>query len=171
LLNLLSPAFFHRKKIMTIRSLAAKFNKSIAEKLVPSRRKHTAAIKIWFDPEVNSELNREVAKSVCILGETVDISRSGLAFLVPAIRIQEKYLVGQERLLNVEIDLPNGKVSLQAMGRRYEKVGIHLSAEKFLVGVQIVKIDAANEEAYQYFLKNGSRNQKSSGSLAELGID
>lgn len=154
---------------MTIRNLVAKFNKSISEKLVPSRRKHIAAVKVWFDPEINSERNRELAKSSCILGETVDISRSGLAFVVPAIRIQEKYLVGQERRLNVEIDLPTGKVVLKAMGRRYQKVGIHLSTERFLVGAQILAMEGPDEEAYFHFLKNGRQVVKQSS--LELGID
>lgn len=154
---------------MTIRNLVAKFNRSLTGKLVPSRRKHTAAIKIWFEPEINSERNRELAKSACVLGETVDISRNGLAFLVPAIRIQEKYLVGQERRLNIEMDLPNGKVALKAIGRRYEKVGIHLSTERFLVGVQILEIDGADEESFMHFLKNGRRAVKRTS--LELGID
>ncbi|MEP6944898.1 MAG: PilZ domain-containing protein [Acidobacteriota bacterium] len=153
-----------------IRNLVAKLNKSLSERLVSSRRKHIAAIKIWFEPDIRTERNRELAKTACILGETVDISRSGLAFLVPNIRLQEKYLVGQERMLNIEIDLPNGKVSLQAMGRRYEKVGIHLSMEKFLVGAQIIKIEPADEESFSHFLKNGARGRKSAASL-ELGID
>lgn len=154
---------------MIIRNLVAKLNRSFSEKLVPSRRKHTAPMKIWFEPDINSERNRELAKSSCILGETVDISRNGFAFVTPAIRIQEKYLVGQERLLNVEIDLPSGKVTLQAMGRRYEKVGIHLSTERFLIGAEIIKIEEGDKDAYMHFLKNG-RGTKAAASL-ELGID
>lgn len=153
-----------------IRNAVAKLNKYFAERFVSSRRKHTAAIKIWFEPDINTERNRELAKAACILGETADISRSGLAFIVPNIRLQEKYLVGQERMLNIEIDLPNGKVALQAMGRRYEKVGVHLSMEKFLVGAQILKLEPSDEETFFHFLKNGNRSRKATVGL-ELGID
>ena len=154
---------------MTIRNLVAKFNATISEKMVPPRRKHNSAVKIWFEPEVNTERNRELAKSACILGETVDISRNGIAFIVPIIRLQEKYLVGQERRLNVEIDLPTGKVALQAVGQRYEKVGIHLSTERFLIGARIVTLDGADQENYMHFLKKGRMVVKQTS--LELGID
>lgn len=104
------------------------------------------------------------------MGETFDLSRTGIAFIVPSIRIQEKYFVGQERNLNVEIDLPNGKVRLRAIGRRYEKVGIHVSTERFMIGAQITSFEGADEETYIHFLRNGRKARKSPGSL-ELGID
>ena len=127
-------------------------------------------MKVWFDADINSERHRELAKAACVLGETFDMSRTGIGFLVPAIRIQEKYFVGQERSLNVEIDLPNGKVRMKAVGRRYEKVGIHLSTERFMIGAQIVSFEDGDEERYHHFLRNGRKSRKSQGSL-ELGID
>ncbi len=153
-----------------IRELITKINRSLSEKLVSARRHHTAPIKIWFDPDMNTDRHREAAFNACVLGETVDLSRSGIGFLVPAIRVKEKYLVGQDRNLNVEIDLPNGKVRLRLIGRRYEKVGIHLSMERYLVGAQIVGYEDGSDEAYGHFLKHGRKARKAAGSL-ELGID
>jgi hypothetical protein len=153
-----------------IRKLVAKLNRKLSEKMVSARRRYTAPIKIWFEPAVNTERNQEAAKAACVLGETVDMSRTGLAFIVPSIRIQEKYLVGQDRKLSVEIDLPNGKIHLHAIGRRYEKVGQHLSTERFFIGAHITGFDGDNEEAYGHFLKHGRRARKAAGSL-ELGID
>ena len=154
-----------------IRELIAKFNRSLTESMVSSRRNHIAPIKIWFDPEVNSERGREAARSACILGETVDISRTGLGFSVPMIRFKEKYLVGHERNLNVEIELPNGKVFLQAIGRRYEKVGIHISTERFLVGAQITSLTGEDKEIYETFLKRGSRSLRAAARELELNAD
>src|SRR3982751_5165613 len=121
-----------------IRELINKFNTSLSERMASARRTHTAPIKVWFDPDTNTELSAEQARAACVYGETVDLSRTGLAFLVPSIRIKEKYLVGHERPLNIEIDLPTGKISLRAMGKRYEKVGIHVSTERFFVGAHIL---------------------------------
>src|SRR5687768_16690672 len=106
-----------------IRELIAKFNRSLSERMVAARRPHRAPIKVWFDPELNTDRSRAAARSACILGETVDISRTGIGFIVPSIRVKEKYLVGHERNLHVEVDLPTGKVYLLMVGRRYEKVG------------------------------------------------
>ena len=154
-----------------IRELITRFNRSLSERMVSARRRHTAPMKVWFDADVNTERGREVAQAACIFGETVDISRSGIAFLVPSIRVKEKYLVGHERNLNVEIDLPTGKVQLTAIGRRYEKVGVHISTEWFLVGAQIVSLTGTDKENYETFLRNGNRRGKNTAASLELEID
>jgi hypothetical protein len=154
-----------------IRELINKFNRSLSERMVAPRRRHTAPVKVWFEPEVSSERSRELARSACILGETVDVSRTGVGFLVPAIRFKEKYLVGQERTLNVEIDLPTGRVCMKAIGRRYERVGIHVSTERYLVGVHILEMDTHNRDNYDLFVKNGSRKVRGTAGALELGID
>lgn len=148
-----------------IRKLFSRINSSLNEKMVSARRRHAAPVKVWFDPDSNTERGREIAMNACLLGETVDLSRSGIAFVTQAIRVKEKYLVGQERGLNVEIDLPNGKVRLRAIGRRYEKVGIHLSTERFSVGAQILNFEPGSQEIYNDFLKNGRRARKTAGAL------
>lgn len=140
-----------------IRELISKLSRSFSEKLVAPRRSFTAPMKVWFDPDVKSERAVEAARAACILGETVDMSRTGIAFLVPFIRVKEKYLVNQDRTLNVEIDLPGGKVSMRVLGKRYEKIGMHTSVERFHVGAEITSITGADLEAYEYFLKHGGR--------------
>lgn len=148
-----------------------KLNRSLSDRMVSSRRRHTAPVKVWFDPDVNTERARDIARAACILGETVDISRTGIGFLVPSIRLKEKYLVGQQRNLNLEIDLPTGKVLVRAIGCRYEKVGMHISTERFLVGAQILTLAASDKEHYELFLKNGNRGMKQAAGTLELGID
>lgn len=155
-----------------IREIITRFSRSWSEKMVAARRRQTAPIKIWFDPDMNTERAHEAARNACVLGETVDISRSGIAFLVPVIRIKEKYLAGHGRKLNVEIDLPNGKVYLRAIGCRYEKVDVHSSVERFLVGAHIDSLDGSDKEIYEMFLQNGNRRvAKTSARSLGLGID
>ena len=154
-----------------IRELIAKLNRSFSDRMVSSRRRHTAPVKIWFEPEINNERLRERARAACILGETVDISRTGVAFIVPSIRVAEKYLVGHQLTLNVEIDLPTGKVHLKALGKRYEKVGVHISTERFLVGAHILSLTGTDKENYETFLRYGNRRGKRTAGSLELGID
>ena len=94
----------------------------------------------------------------------------GKAPLKLMLEASAKYLVGQERNLNIEIDLPNGKVRLHAVGRRYKKVGLHVSTERFSIGAQIISFVDGGEERYIDFLTNGRRARKVAGKL-ELGID
>ncbi len=107
-------------------------------------------------------------ENMVVTGETKDLSRTGIAFIVSVIRIKENYLVGEGRVLNVEIDLPDGKVQMQIVGSRYEQVGQHISTARFLVGAKITQISQDNREVYEHFLRYGKKRKK--GSL-ELGID
>jgi len=154
-----------------IRELISKFNRSLTERRAAPRRRHTALVRIWFDPDVNTERAAELARSSCVLGETVDISECGIGFVVPSIRLKEKYLVGQQRILNIELDLPNGKVFLRALGVRYEKIGIHISTERFMVGVHIIELVGADKEMFEEFLKSIGRRVKVAAAGMELGID
>jgi hypothetical protein len=146
-----------------LRELINKFNSSLSERMVSPRRTHTAPMKVWFDADMDSDRSREAARAACIFGETVDISRTGFSFLVPSIRAKEKYLVGHDRNLNIEIDLPTGKVNLRAIGKRYEKVGIHISTERFFVGVHIVSLTGEDLENYESFLQSGGTKPRARG--------
>src|ERR1041384_171314 len=46
-------------------------------------------------------------------GHTLDVSSTGLALVVPAIRIGEHYLAGDERRLHVKLQLPSGAVEMK----------------------------------------------------------
>lgn len=151
-----------------IRRLISKFNRSLAARMVAVRRKHEAPIKVWFEPERATGKLKYSTGIVSISGETKDLSSSGIGFVVSSIRIKENYLVGENRTLNVEIDLPQGKVQMQVVGQRYEQVGIHISASRYMIGAQIVKITDEDREIYEHFLQHGDERRKTS--LA-LGVD
>lgn len=151
-----------------IRKLVSKLNKSITERVVSPRRKYEVPIRVSFEPDKNT--GRLQALNLSISGETKDLSKSGIAFLVSAIRVREYYLVGENRCLNAELDLPNGKVRMQIVGQRYEQVGDeHSSVSKFLIGAKILTMPAADREAYEEFLEFGKKIRK--GKNLQLGID
>lgn len=154
-----------------IRELISKFNRSLSEKMVSSRRHHQAPIKVWFDPDIKTDHALKAARAACVLGHTVDISRTGIAFLVPSIRVNEKYLVGHERMLNVEIDLPAGKINMRVMGKRYEMVGEHSTTERFHVGAHIVEVAGESKENFNTFLRRGNRKSGLPSVGLELGSD
>ncbi len=103
-----------------------------------------------------------------ITGETSDMSKTGIGFIVASVRIKEKYLVGEGNLLNAELDLSGAKVQMQIIGRRYIQVGQHVSTDRFLIGAQIVKMKTADREVYEKFLMN---NRKKIKANLTLGID
>lgn len=153
-----------------IRKLVSKLNKSITERVVSPRRDYGVPIKISLEPDRNT--GRLQTANLSISGETKDLSKSGIAFLVSAIRLREYYLVGEGRTLNAELDLPNGKVKMQVIGQRYEQItDEHNSVSRFLIGAKIVRMLAPDREAYEEFLQFGKKLQKGKAGSLELGIN
>ena len=151
-----------------IRRLISKFNRRLAERMVAERRNHSVPIKVWFEPDKTAGKSKLPIEKLTIYGETKDLSNSGIGFIVSSIRIKENYLVGEGCTLNVEIDLPSGKVQMQVVGRRYEQVGQHISTARYLIGAQIVNISEEDRDGYDHFLVHGDAHKKRS--LA-LGVD
>ncbi len=138
------------------------------ERVVSRRREFAFPINITLEPDRNTGSLQSSAQNRSISGTTRDISTSGIAFVVSAIRIHEAYLVGEGRLLNVEISLPSGKLKMQMRGERYKQVNNqHLSISEYLIGASIVNISAGDRAKYDEVLKGDRRR---AGSL-EFGID
>jgi hypothetical protein len=152
-----------------IRNLVAKFTGLIAERSHSARMRHSFPIKLAFEPMRTTGQLAATTEKLFVTGETTDLSQTGIGFVVSSIRVRENYLVGQDRRLNAEIDLPSGKVRMTVIGRRYEHVGIHLSTERFLIGAEIVDIRNADREAYENFLRFGSRRKSSANPGLEMG--
>jgi hypothetical protein len=151
-----------------IRKLISKFNRSLAERMVAPRRKHQVPVKVWFEPEKKTGRLKQSTENLFICGETNDLSASGIGFLVSSIRLKENYLIGENRVLNVEIDLPGAKVRMQVVGQRYEQIGTNISASRYLIGASICEMDESVREVYEHFLQHGDARKK--GSLA-LGVN
>lgn len=151
-----------------LRNLIAKFNKSMSSRVASVRHKREVAVKLSFEPTGKTG-GLDTAKSLFITGETADLSGSGIAFSVASIRVRENYLVGEGRVLNAELDLPNGKVSMKIVGQRYELVGEHLSTEHYLIGASIVQISDENRAAYDEFLRLGANTPRNTGELKFIG--
>ncbi len=141
----------------------------MAERVVSVRHKREVPIKLSFEPTGATGRLDMPPKYVYINGETTDLSGTGVAFIVPSVRVKENYIVGEGRVLNAELDLPNGKVSMKIVGQRYEQVGEHISTARYLVGASIKEMSDDNREAYQDFLRLSGR-KGNTGSL-KFGVD
>ncbi len=154
-----------------IRDIINKLRGTLVERSHSARKVHNLPIKITFETLHSTGRLAAPHEKLFIAGETLDISSTGVGFIVSAIRVRENYLVGQDRTLNAEIDLPGGKVKMRVIGRRYEKVGIHLSTERFLIGAEIIDMDKADRERYEYFLRYGGKRNASTAPSFEMGVD
>ena len=100
------------------------------------------------DPRVNSNGSRRLP---ALNGHTLDISRTGLALIVPAIRIGEHYLAGADRKLHVKLDLPTGPVEMKVATVRYESLEESRDETGYLIGARIAEMsdhDRASFDSY-----------------------
>ena len=104
------------------------------------------------DPHVNTNGSRRLPS---LNGYTLDVSVTGLALIVPAIRIGEHYLAGAERKLHVKLDLPSGPVEMMVVTVRYENLE---DGSGYLIGARISEISDADRKSFEkYILAADSR--------------
>lgn len=100
------------------------------------------------DPRVSSNGARRLPT---LDGHTLDVSSTGLALVVPAIRIGEHYLAGSERRLHVKLKLPAGPVEMIVTAVRYESLDEAQEETGYLIGARITEMadsDRASFESY-----------------------
>jgi c-di-GMP-binding flagellar brake protein YcgR len=123
---------------------------------IGNRRKHKRAdVKLAFtltlsDPHASSNGSRRIPT---ITGHTLDISETGVALIVPAIRIGEHYLTGSDKLLLLKLELPDGPMEMAVTPVRYEDQ----SSGGYLIGARIKTIDDTDRSSFESFL-NGLLN-------------
>ena len=149
-----------------LRELVTKLSSVLERNAHHARKKCDAPVRISFEPVKTTGNLHITMDGLAISGEAVDLSKAGIGFIVSSIRIKEFYLVGQERKLIVELDLPAGKVKFKAIGRRYNKLE-HLSTEKYFVGAEITEISGRNKQLLEEYLRFGM-NRPSGASAASL---
>lgn len=154
-----------------IRKLIARFNKSITERVHSARHDGEFPISIAFEPNHKTGRLSAPLENLSVKGVSRDLSESGIAFVVPSIRLKENYLVGENSTLCADLDLPNGRIRMIVAGQRYEQLSDeHTSTTKYLIGARIVSMTDADREIYEYFLHN-SDQLKRTGKAFNFGID
>jgi hypothetical protein len=85
-------------------------------------------------------------------GHTLDISTTGLALVVPAIRIGEHYLAGSDRRLQLKLDLPNGPVEMKLAPVRYESLDESQEETGYLIGARIIEMADKDRATFDKYL-------------------
>ena len=93
-------------------------------------------------------------------GHTLDMSTSGLALIVPAIRIGGHYLAGTERRLYLKLDLPDGPVDLTVVPVRYECLEEDAEETGYVIGARIEEINDGDRTRFNDFVRTLLKNQR-----------
>ncbi len=87
-------------------------------------------------------------------GHTLDVSKTGLALVVPAIRVGEHYLAGSERRLHLKLELPGGPVEMSVVAVRYESLEDHDKEQGYLIGARIAEMSEDDRAHFEEYVKN-----------------
>lgn len=101
------------------------------------------------DPRVNSNGARRLPT---LNGHTFDVSTSGLALIVPAIRIGEHYLAGSDRRLYLKLELPSGSVEMKVATVRYESLDESQDETGYLIGARIIEMTDADRASFNSYV-------------------
>jgi hypothetical protein len=82
----------------------------------------------------------------------LDVSTTGLALIVPAIRIGEHYLAGDERRLHVKLELPTGPVEMKVATVRYEGLDENQETTGYLIGARIIEMSDQHRASYDSYV-------------------
>lgn len=152
-----------------LRRLFSKLSSSLEGSYGAPRQSVQVPIRISLEPRRGTGALEAPGRVESVFGVTNNVSRSGIAFLVPSIRIRENYLVGEGRILNAELDLPNGRVKLKCVGKRYERLEAAGGCTKYFIAAEIVGMAADQRSMFEVFV-DGPKKVNAAGALS-LGAD
>jgi hypothetical protein len=87
-------------------------------------------------------------------GHTQDLSPNGLALVVPRITLGEHHLVGENRGLNLKLQLPGGQVEMQVTPVRYERLEEYQDETGYLIAAKIVRMADEDRARYLEYIKS-----------------
>jgi hypothetical protein len=88
-----------------------------------------------------------------LAGYTRDVSATGLALIVPAIRIGGQYITGENRTLEIIIKLPSGTIKIKATPVRYSPLEAEGTDTGYLIGAQIIEMSDEDRARFDAYLR------------------
>lgn len=116
-------------------------------------RRHSARRRARLDftvtPAVLAKVNGLRPSS--LHGYTRDISPSGLGLIVPAIRIEDRYLAGGNCRLVLSLELPQETIQMIVTSFRYEPLEDE-EDQGYLIGARITDMSEHDRERFMTYL-------------------
>ncbi|HLL70613.1 MAG TPA: PilZ domain-containing protein [Pyrinomonadaceae bacterium] len=140
-----------------MRSIVAQVREYFGNRRRARRYRSRVPIRVsLFDPKLSRE---QLEGAPFLEGTTSDISASGLALIVPAIRINDRYLTAPDQLLRLLLDFPSDLVEMRVAPVRYEQLeraGGAATSGGYLIGVRIAEMSDADRERFAECLKESA---------------
>jgi PilZ domain len=98
--------------------------------------------------------SEKAGQSLNVAGYTRDISATGLALVVPTIRIGGQYITGENRTLEIMLKLPTDIIiKVKATPVRYSPLEEDAADTGYLIGVQIIWMSDEDRARFNDYLQ------------------
>lgn len=120
------------------RSLVSQLRRFVGDRRRAKRKNARLAFTLSLaGPAIKLNGSRQSAN---LKGHTLDVSLKGIALVVPTILLGEHHLIGENRKLMVQLELPTGAVEMRVVPIRYESLEEHRTETGYLIGAKIVEM-------------------------------
>jgi hypothetical protein len=135
-----------------IRSIAARVREYLGNRRRSPRYRVRLSVRV--SPMKAAKPGRvSSAESDALYGYTRDISSSGLALILPSIRINNIYLTGDDRTLEILIEDESEPIVIYGISARYERMDEEAEDKGYLVGVKITEMSEEDRARFTALLK------------------
>ena len=144
------------------RSLAALLTKLVGRFSSAPRRQINVPVSISLDfaGDKTQNLLHSSSKPPAVVGQTQDLSKDAVAFIVPFIRVGDYHLVGHggdQKTLKLVLEMPNGRVRMTVLAKQFQMIEMHSSVQNYLIETEILSIYQGDVERYANFLRYGDK--------------
>ena len=129
-----------------VRSIAARLREYVGNRRRATRYRVRLAVSVSL-VETKKVVNGP-RHAASLAGYTRDISTTGLALILPAIRIGDNYLTGENRTLEILIEHEAEPLVIYATSTRYEKLDEEGAVKGYLIGVKITEMSDDDRARY-----------------------
>lgn len=104
--------------------------------------------------------------STAMTGYLRDISKTGLALVVPSIRFGNRFLLSGHDPLRVIVELPDGTINIQVAPVRYDRVYEEQGERQYLIGARIMEITNSDREHLIRYIQQMKKSKDASFGFA-----
>jgi hypothetical protein len=134
-----------------VRSMVARMRVYIGNRRRARRYRRSVRFTVSiFDAKLSRE---QLEHAPYLEGDTSDLSQSGLGLIVPAIRINDRYLTATDQTLHLLLELPSGRVEMRVAPVRYEQLERAGAASGYLIGVRISGMSDDDRARFEDYLR------------------
>ena len=133
------------------RTVVSRLRKYVGDRRVTKRQAVRLDLSLWL-ASASKGLNG-TKRIDSMAGHTHDVSSNGLAVIVPRITLGDHHLVGENRAINLKVELPDGPVEMQTAPVRYERLEDNTLETGYLIAVKIIAINDHDRKRFSDYVE------------------